>query len=167
MQKIIIIGSPGAGKSTFAKHLSKLTNIPLYHLDMLLYRKDRSELSKVEFDRKLDEILKKDKWIIDGNYQRTLSWRLEECDTVYLLDYPTTVCLHGAISRIGKIRDDFPWIEDKFDEKFKNSILNFSKDKLPEIYELLRKYQGTKSIIIFKSREEATSYLETLMNDKI
>ena len=35
MKKIIIIGSPGAGKSIFSKKLKDVTNFPLYHLDML------------------------------------------------------------------------------------------------------------------------------------
>lgn len=162
MLKIIIIGSPGSGKSTFARQLSNITNLPLYYLDMLWHKKDRTNISREEFDEKLTEILKRDKWIIDGNYQRTIEMRLKECDTVFLMDYPLEVCLSGAEERVGKKREDLPWIEEKFDEEFKQIIVDFSKEKLPQIYKLLEKYKQNKNIVIFKSREEADEYLKKM-----
>lgn len=162
MLKIIIIGSPGSGKSTFARKLRDITNLPLYYLDMLWHKKDRTNISREEFDEKLEKILKKDKWIIDGNYQRTIEMRLKECDTVFLMDYPLEVCLSGAEERVGKKREDLPWIEEKVDEEFKQIIVDFSKNKLPQIYKLLEKYQQDKNIIIFKSREEAEGYIKKM-----
>ena len=93
------------------------------------------------------------------NYQRTLEMRIEECDTIFLLDYPIEVCLAGAESRVGKKREDLPWVEEKLDDEFKQVILNFSKEKLPHIYELIEKYKDNKKIVIFKSREEAEEYI--------
>lgn len=88
MQKIIIIGSPGSGKSTFSRKLRDVTGLPLFYLDMLWHLPDRTNVSREEFDRRLSEILSGEKWIIDGNYQRTLELRLRECDTVFLFDLP-------------------------------------------------------------------------------
>ena len=85
MKKIIVIWSPGAGKSVFSKKLKSITNIPLYHLDMLYHKADGTHISKEELEEKLTEIFKKDNWIIDGNYQRTIEMRLKECDTVFLI----------------------------------------------------------------------------------
>lgn len=164
MSKIIVIGSPGAGKSVFSQKLKDITNLPLYHLDMLYHKTDGTHISKEELEDKLREIFKKDNWIIDGNYQRTLEMRFKECDTVFLLDFPTKVCLEGAKSRIGKKREDMPWIEEKLDEKFKQLIIDFANEKLPQIYELLNKYKDHLNIIIFKSREEADNYIKILTN---
>lgn len=164
MLKIIVIGSPGAGKSVFSQKLRDITNLPLYHLDMLYHKADGTHISKEELEERLKEIFKKDKWIIDGNYQRTLEMRLKECDTVFLLDFPTEVCLNGAESRIGKKRNDLPWVEEKLDEEFKQWILDFSTKKLPQIYELLNKYKKDINVIIFKSREEADNYIITQKN---
>ena len=83
---------------------------------------------------------------------------------MFLLDFPLEVCLSGVRSRIGKKREDFPWIETEFDEEFKHWILNFSKDQLPYIYKLLKKYQGDKKIIIFHSRDEADNYLSKFLS---
>lgn len=162
MLKVIVIGCPGGGKSTFARRLKKITNLPLYHLDMLWHKPDKTNISKEEFDLKLEKILKNDKWIIDGNYQRTLEKRLKECDTVFLMDIPVEDCILGAKSRIGKKRKDLPYVEEKFDEEFHQSIIDFPKIKLPEIYRLLNKYQENKNVVIFKSRKEAENYLKML-----
>ena len=74
---------------------------------------------------------------------------MRECDTVFLMDYTLEVCLLGAESRIGKKREDLPWIETEFDEEFKRWIIDFSKDQLPVIYELLMKIQKNKEIDIY------------------
>lgn len=166
MFKIIVIGCPGSGKSTFSKELSNFYDIPLYHLDLIWNKLDKTTITREEFDQKLTEIFKEKQWIIDGNYQRTLERRIKEANTVFLLDYSVDVCLDGAISRVGKIREDMPWKEEKLNEKFKQRIIDFSYEKLPEIYNLLDKYKEKKNIIIFKTREESKEYLEKIKKEK-
>lgn len=160
MNKIIVIGCPGSGKSTFSKQLKEKLNLPLYHLDLIWNKEDKTTITREEFDNKLKEIFKTDNWIIDGNYQRTLETRLKECNKVFLLDYSLDTCLQGASSRVGIKRDDMPWIEETLNEEFKQKILDFSKNKLPEIYNLLDKYKENRNIIIFKTREDSKEYLE-------
>lgn len=161
-QKVIVIGSPGAGKSTFSRKLRDKTHLPLYYLDMLWHKPDRTTISRREFDIKLKDILLRDQWIIDGNYNRTLEMRFQYCDTVFLLDYPLELCLLGAESRVGEKREDLPWLETEFDSEFKQFIIDFSRDSLPRINELIEKYRKEKSIIIFKSREESETYLNDI-----
>ena len=158
MKKIVVIGCPGAGKSTFARRLREMTGLPLYYLDQIWHKADRTTVSKEEFDAKLREIIRQDSWIIDGNYLRTMENRLEACDTVYFLDYPLEICLEGAKARIGTVREDMPWVETEFDEEFRQWILDFPEDQIPVIYELLKKYETEKEIIIFKSRDEAEKF---------
>ena len=164
MKKAIVIGSPGAGKSTFSKNLHEKTGLKLYHLDMIWHLPDRTTISKEEFDEKLLEILKTDSWIIDGNYSRTIEMRLQYCDTVFLMDYPLDVCLAGANERVGQKREDIPWVEEQLDDEFKEFILDFPKTQLPRIYQLIEQYQEGKEIHIFRSREDADQYLNTVNN---
>lgn len=161
MNKIIVIGCPGAGKSTFSRNLRDKLGLPLYYLDMLWHKPDKTNCTREEFDKKLESVLKTDNWIIDGNYNRTLEMRMKACDTVFFLDFPTDVCLRGVESRIGTKREDMPWIEEEFDSEFRQFIIDFPNYKLPYIYQLLNKYNG-KNTVIFKSREELDRYLSEL-----
>ena len=154
-----IIGKNGAGKSTLGRILSEKTNLPLFYLDMLWHKPDRTIVDRNVFDEKLKEIILQDKWIIDGNYGRTLEMRIQSCDTIFLLDFPVEECLAGAESRIGKKRVDMPWIETEFDEEFRQWIIDFPKNELPFVYELLDRYKNEKSIYIFYSRDDIDSYL--------
>ncbi len=158
MKKVIIIGCPGAGKSTFARKLHKAMGLPLYYLDMLWHKPDKTNYTREEFDRSLAKIMEQDEWIIDGNYIRTLEMRLKTCDTVFLLDFPTEMCLKSVENRIGAKREDMPWAETEIDEEFRQWILDFPKDQLPKIYNLLDKYKESVQIVVFKTREEAENY---------
>ena len=164
MQKVIVIGSPGAGKSTFSRKLRDATGLPLYYLDMIWHRPDKTNISREELTARQEEIIKTPKWIIDGNYLSTMELSLKNCDTVFFLDYPLEVCLAGAKARIGTKREDIPWIETEFDQEFKQWILDFPKDQLPIIYQLLEKYKKNRTVHIFKSREEAEHYLVSIEN---
>ena len=162
MRKVIVIGCPGAGKSTFARRLRDQTGLPLYHLDMLWHRPDRTTVSREEFDMQLERLLKQNCWILDGNYQRTLEKRLLVCDTVFLLGLPLEVCLSSAKKRIGQAREDLPWVEQEFDPEFRQWIIEFPQNNLPQIYSLLEQYQSGKEIVIFRSRNEAGRYLDAI-----
>ncbi|MBQ6333859.1 MAG: adenylate kinase [Erysipelotrichaceae bacterium] len=158
-KKIIIIGPPGAGKSTFSFKLQELTGLPLYHLDLLYHKPDKTTVSKEEFDKKLNEILKKDEWIIDGLYLRTLESRLKDCDLIYFFDLPIEECLQGVINRKGKVRKDMPWVEEELDEEFMAYIRQFPDNQYPRMLAMMERYKD-KPMIVFKSHEEADEYLK-------
>lgn len=128
MKRVIVIGSPGAGKSTFSRLLRDRTGLPLHYLDMIWHLPDRTNISQEEFDEKLADILETESWIIDGNYGRTIEMRMKCCDTVFLLDYPLEICLEGARSRVGVQREEIPWVEEELDEEFKQWIIDNEKN---------------------------------------
>ena len=162
MKKVIVIGCPGSGKTTFSKALFHKIKAPLYHLDAIWHKPDKTHVSRDEFDARLGEILASERWIIDGNYSRTIEHRLMACDTVFLFDLPTELCIEGAASRVGTRRDDMPWVDTALDSLLLSEIKSFRTEKLPEIYALLAKYATDKQIIIFKTRKEADDYLSAL-----
>ncbi len=161
MNKAIVIGCPGSGKSTFSRALQKLTGLPLYHLDLLKWNSDKTTVSKEIFLERLQNIIVLDSWIIDGNYGSSIELRLKECDTVFFLDYPVEICIEGVKQRQGKPRPDMPWIETEDDEDFFEFIRNYNSQSKPKVLELLKKY-SEKYIVIFKSREEANEYLNQM-----
>ena len=158
MQKVMVIGCPGSGKSTFSRALSQITGLPLTHLDMLYWNADKTTVERSVFIERLSEVLQKDAWLIDGNYSSTMELRMQECDTVFFLDYPADICLQGVKDRQGKPRPDTPWVETEEDTEFLEYIQNFYKENRPQVLELLQKYSH-KTIYIFQNRREAHIFL--------
>ncbi|MBR2413093.1 MAG: adenylate kinase [Clostridia bacterium] len=162
MNKVIVIGCPGSGKSTFSRALHALTSLPLYHLDLLKWNSDKTTVSKEVFLERLQNVLVLDKWIIDGNYGSTIELRLKECDTVFFLDYSVEVCIDGIKQRQGKPRSDMPWIETEDDAEFLEFIRNYNSQSRPKVLELLNNYPQ-KDVFIFKNRKEADEYLNNML----
>lgn len=162
MKKVIVLGCPGAGKSTFARKLSAKTGLPLHYLDMIWHLPDRKTLSREELVLQIEKIAAGEEWIIDGNYLHTMAIRLEHCDTVFFFDLPVEICLEGAESRVGKEREDMPWTEDELDDEFRQWIVDFPTQQLPVIRKLLSDYSQKLDIIEFRSREEADAFVEKI-----
>ena len=158
--RILVIGSPGAGKSTFSRKLRDLYGLPLYYLDMIHHNADHTEVDNDVFDRALKEILEKEQWIIDGNYSRTLALRAQYADTIFLLDLPVDVCLENIRKRRGTKREDMPWIELEEDKEFTQYVKDFPYTQLPKVYAVLNKYKGQKKIVIFHDRKDIDTWLE-------
>ncbi len=128
---------------------------------MLYWNADHTTVPKELFRERLHDVIAQDSWIIDGNYGSTMELRLQACDTVFFLDYPTEICLAGIASRFGKPRADMPWVEVSEDPEFVSFIKDFNQSSRPKLLELLGQY-ASKEIIVFHSREESAIYLEQL-----
>ncbi len=164
MKKILVIGCPGSGKSVFSRRLSKILGIPVYHLDTIYWKPDITEVPRKVFDERITEIMNRDEWIMDGNYGRTLSYRLGYADTVFYLDLPLEVCLQSIEDRIGTVRDDLPWVEETLDPEFREYVIQFPDNQGVRVRKALNESRNV-NIIRFTSREEVNSYLDRLEND--
>ena len=162
-KRVAVIGCPGGGKSTFSRALRDRVDLPLYHLDAIYWRDDRTHLSREEFYPLMREIIAREEWIMDGNYNATLEWRISACDLLIFLDYPAEVCLEGVRARRGQKRSDMPWVEEGDDEEFLEFIRAFESESRPRILELIGKYPD-KAVVTFRSREEADGFLAGLEN---
>lgn len=163
LRKIIIIGCPGAGKSYFAKKLHSVTGIPLYHLDMIWHKPDKTHISRAEFDETLKKIFQEEAWILDGDFSRTMEIRMQACDTIILFDMPYEICMQGIKEREGTKRDDMPWEVAETDTMLLNEVRSYIPEQLPKVYQLLHKYKHNKEIIIFRAREEAEKWLAEII----
>ena len=161
MKKVIVIGCPGSGKSTFSKALHEITSLPLFHLDMMFWNADRTRVDRSVFLERLSTALQGDAWIIDGNYASTMEARMQACDTVVFLDYPPEVCLSGIRERLGTTRSDIPWVETQEDAEFVAYVQSFHTQGRPQILELLARYPQ-KNLFRFRSRSEGAAFLAQL-----
>ena len=163
MKRVVVIGCPGSGKSVFSRQLHEITGLPLYPLDLIRWRKDKTLIPQEQFMGQLMQIVTAEEWIIDGNYGATMELRMSYCDTIIFLDYPTEVCYDGIMKRRGTIRPDLPWMEpaDETDPDFVDFVLQYNKVNRPVILERIQRF-ADREIHIFKSRAEAAAFLETL-----
>lgn len=158
MKRVAVIGCPGSGKSTFARALHEKTGLPLFHLDNIWWKPDRTHIARETFDAALREILARDKWIVDGNYSRTVEMRIAACDTVIFLDYDEQTCLDGIASRVGEDRPDISWTERALDPELVALVKGFRAEQRPAILALLDRY-ADRGILIFHTRQEADRWL--------
>ncbi len=157
MKRVIVIGSPGAGKSVFSRRLAEATALPLVHLDRIWHRPDKTTVTREEFRTTLEEILRREAWIIDGNYSRTLDLRLASCDKIFFFDLPAEDCLAGAQARVGTVHDDLPWVEESLDPEFAAYIRAFPTESAPAIRAKLHAHLDKS--VHFPSREASERYL--------
>lgn len=104
MQRVLVIGPCGAGKSTLATILARRLDLPVFHMDQLNWRPGWVESSKDEIRESLSAIVTTDRWLIDGTYGGTLGERLVRADTVVYLDYPIRLCVARLLRRIWTYR---------------------------------------------------------------
>ncbi|MBO0721819.1 MAG: DNA topology modulation protein [Blastocatellia bacterium] len=167
MRKILIIGSGGAGKSTFARRLSKIINIEVVHLDTLYWKPGWAKTPDVEWRKTVEALIERDSWIMDGNYSNTLDVRFKACDTMILLDLPTRVCLWRVLKRMVEYRnrkrpDLAEGCYEKFDLEFLLWVWNYRKRTKPKILKLIEENCHGKRVIRLRSTTEVKRYLSDL-----
>jgi len=167
MQKVLVIGCCGAGKSTFSKKLQSILNVALIHLDRYYHKPNWEEPKKEEWERILNNLIKKPSWIMDGTYIESLDIRIEKCDTLIYLDYSILKCFFRVVKRVftdyGKKRSDMaPGCKEEFDLEFLKYVLTFNYKNRANIYNILEKVKTTKDVIILKKDKELDSFLSQL-----
>lgn len=166
MERILIIGCGGAGKSTLARQLGEKLNIPVVHLDKLFWKPGWVEETREEFDRKLIIELEKSRWIMDGNFNRTMPQRIAKCDTIIYLDFSRFTCLWGVIKRNltnrGKVRPDMGEdCPERIDFEFLKWVWNYNREKRQRNYRLLNDATHAQTIVL-KNRRAVKKFLATL-----
>ncbi|KUP09203.1 ATPase AAA [Bacillus coahuilensis p1.1.43] len=167
MNKIMLIGSGGAGKSTFARQLGQTLNIPVYHLDSLLW-KPNWVLSTREEQRAIQsELVEKESWVIDGNYSATMDIRLQAADTIIFIDLPAYLCVYRVIKRRfhyhNQTRPDMrEGCNERLDLEFVKWVWRFPRDKKPHLIKKLREFEKDKNIYVLKSKKEVQGFLDTV-----
>lgn len=147
MQRVLVIGPCGAGKSTLSVELGVKLGLPVFHMDQLNWRPGWIESSKDELRAKVAAVTATKRWLIDGNYGGTLEDRLSRADTVIYLNYPIPLCAWRLLRRIvrywGRTRPDMPeGCYERFDLSFFLYVLAWNSGPGPRTEARLREHDG-------------------------
>ncbi|MBC8265377.1 MAG: hypothetical protein H8E84_00240 [Flavobacteriales bacterium] len=164
MNKILVIGCCGAGKSTFSRKLHSIINLKLIHLDQYYHNPNWEEPKKEEWEKTVNGLVQQLSWIMDGNYGGTFDVRFKEADTIIYLNYSTVKCFWRVIKRIikyyGKVRPDMPkGCKERFDFEFLKYVLTFNYKNRKGIFERLNSVKEYKKVYVFKTDKEADLFL--------
>ena len=164
MRKVLVIGSGGAGKSTFARRLGARLKTEVIHLDSIYWQPGWVEPPKAVWRKTVEELLKREAWVMDGNYSGTLDLRLPACDTVIFLDLPRSVCLWRVMKRLARYRnrsrpDMANECPEKFNLEFLRWVWNYPKVSRPKVMERLRADPENKRVVRLRSRREVEKFL--------
>lgn len=172
MQRILVLGSSGSGKSTFSRRLGQLLEIEVIHLDSHYWQPNWVASSEKEWARKLDQLLRKPAWIMDGNYPSSLDLRLSFADAAVFLDLPRWLCLWRCVRRLrrnwgGNRQELAPGCNEKIDWEFLQWIWNYPRDVKPFILERLQDAPaGSRQIFILRNDGKINEFLEGAANGR-
>lgn len=167
MQRIAIIGSGGAGKSTLARKIGKQLQIEVVHLDRLFWKPDWVMSSREEQKALYQPLISQTTWIIDGNYGATMDIRLQEADTVIYLDFPRMLCIYRVLKRRFQYhKQSRPDMADgcleRLDFTFLKWLWNYSKNNRPLTLEKLAALPDEKRVIILRNPKDVERFLASI-----
>jgi len=167
MRKVLVIGSGGSGKSTFATRLAQHTGLPVIHLDAHFWKPGWVEPTHEEWDETVARLASGEAWIMDGNYGRTLEQRLAVCDTVIFLDRPRLLCLVRVIwRRIRYHRQARPDMgqdcPERLDWEFIRWIWNYPATHRSKILQRLAELPPGQRAIVLRTQADIENFLRSL-----
>lgn len=165
MKRVLVLGCAGSGKSTFAKNLGQVLNLPVFHLDQYFWQPGWVESDRPKFNATVADIARQESWIIDGNYKGSLPTRLAYADKVILLQIPRFRCLLNVLSRTfryrGRTREDMTMdCPERIEWEFLKFIWTYNSQYRPALEEILNEHEV--ETIRLDSHSQANTYLASL-----
>ncbi|WP_108519404.1 DNA topology modulation protein [Bradyrhizobium algeriense] len=168
MQRVLVMGSSGSGKSTFARRLSDMTGIPFVSLDALYWKPGWVKSDTAEFRGRLTEVALQPHWVMDGNFPSHLvELRRDACDTVIWFDLPRWSCMFGVMKRIagsyGQVRPEMAeGCPEKIDFEFFRYVWTYRRQQRPKLLDYFGGLRADQSLVCFTDRTQANDYLNEI-----
>ena len=164
MKRVLVIGSGGSGKSTFARRLGERLKIEVKHLDRFYWRPGWTKPAADDWVRTVTDLVNGETWIIDGNFGGTMELRVRHCDTIVFLDMSRLLCIWRITKRRllyrNRSRPDMSeGCHEKLDLEFLNWVWGYSRRSRPKIVKMLRENSETKKIVWLRSNVEVERFL--------
>lgn len=168
MQRVLVMGSSGSGKSTFAMRLSEITGIPFVSLDALFWKPGWVKSDRAEFQERVAEAARQPRWIMDGNFQSHLiELRRDVSDTVIWFDLPRSTCMLGILKQIarsyGQVRPEMgEGCPEKIDFEFFRYVWTYRRLQRPKLLDCFQGLRADQQLVCFTDRAQADDYLQNI-----
>ncbi|WP_379138860.1 DNA topology modulation protein [Paenibacillus sp. sgz500958] len=167
MNRIIVIGSAGAGKSTLSQKMGTILNLPVVHLDKYYWKPNWQPTPNEEWDQIVIDLTMQDQWIIDGNYSRTMDLRMARADLIIFLDMPRWLCMYRILKRRvmyhKKSRPDMnEECPERIDFEFIQWVWNYRKRGRKKTLLRLEQLKDQKEIMIINNRKQLKEFISRL-----
>ncbi|MBQ0821837.1 hypothetical protein HPT29_013025 [Microvirga terrae] len=159
MQRILVIGSPGAGKSTLASRLARRLDLPLIHLDREYFGPGWTTPPRAEWRERVKTLAARPVWVMDGNYASTFAIRVPRATAIVWLDVPRWRCASSVLWRVvrnyGRSRADLGDAgPERFDWSFMRWIWSYPRTMRPKTARMLERLRPDQRVYVLRSRSE-------------
>lgn len=166
MERVLILGNAGSGKSTLARRIGGALGLPVVHLDQEYWQPGWQPPDPGVFAARVAELAAGPRWVIEGNYSRTLAPRLARADAVLFLHVPTPLCLLRVLRRQargwGRVRGDMaPGCPERLEWEFLAYVLRFRRNRQEALLQLLRDGAGNR-LLVLRGPAAVAAYLRML-----
>ena len=167
INRVAIIGSGGAGKSTFARELGEILGVTPTHLDVHYWRPGWQETPRDEWTEVQKNLLAGERWIVDGDYGGTMDLRLSAADTVIFLDMPRLLCVWRVLKRVVTYRksarpDMAPGCRERLNWPFLAFVWNYPRKRRPEVLRRLEHHAPAKTVVRLETPRQVRRFLASL-----
>lgn len=162
VDRVAVVGSGGAGKSTFAAALGSRTGIPVHHLDRSFWHPGWVETPRDEWRALQEELLAGDRWIADGNYGGTFDVRFARADTVIVLALSRWRCVPRVLRRSIRNRGRSIQAEgcpERVDLAFVRWVWRYGTDSRPRLDAALARHPHL-AVVELRTPREVADFLE-------
>jgi adenylate kinase family enzyme len=166
MQRVLVMGCSGAGKSTFARKLADQRGLPFVSIDRIYWQPGWREPDRDAFIARMTAEAEKPAWVIDGNFMGHSAGELRRAraDTVFWFDVPRWVCMVGVLRRsltgYGTVRPEMaPGCPEKFDLVFYRYVWSYRERHRPKLLAYLSELRPDQKLVTFTARAQADAFL--------
>src|SRR5262245_5304365 len=168
MQRILVIGSSGTGKSTLARQMGPKLGLPVIHLDREYWQPGWVATEPAAWAARVERLVARDAWVMDGNYSATFSIRVPRADAIVWLDLPRRIFFRRAVWRIvrsyGRVRPDLaPGCPEKVDLEFLFKwVWTYPARSRPRTLSLIENLRGRMPVIVLRTPRQVRAFADGL-----
>ncbi|MCL9759688.1 adenylate kinase [Frankia sp. AiPa1] len=164
IQRVLVVGSGGAGKSTLAREIARRAGLPVIHLDRHFWRPGWVATPVDEWRAVVAGLVARPAWVMDGNYGGTLDLRIPAAELIVFLDLPRRVAISRALRRWarwhGRTRPDMgPGCPEKMDVSFVRWMWTYPRDSRDRLLRVLDAHGAAARVVRLCSPREVRAWL--------